>query len=280
MGGMPSSAQPLILMAMGRVPAICAPPLKRGWPGLRPAMTVRQAALPHRRQKSRETDARPLVSWPGLSRPSTTCGADGTKVIDGRTRSGHSTMESAALPMGRPPSPGLLYRAWGCTQSFRHASRDNDLTVVERDGTGHLGAGSGDPAFLQIHSNGSEVAPAFRDNDKETMVEAEKRMINKSVLVYGAGLAALPVLDDEWPFPNSRGGRGIRIGQCHGIGADNHPRGRRIECHRRIVTAGRPGKRRSRRQKTAQHNRHSAPDKHSHPATFFSNSAKPRLMTL
>ena len=36
------------------------------------------------------------MSWPGLSRPSTTCGADGTKVVDGRTKSGHDTMGRAA----------------------------------------------------------------------------------------------------------------------------------------------------------------------------------------
>ncbi len=36
------------------------------------------------------------VSWPGLARPPTTCGAEPTKVVDGRTASGHETTATAA----------------------------------------------------------------------------------------------------------------------------------------------------------------------------------------
>jgi hypothetical protein len=37
--------QSAILIAMGRVPAICAATVVRGWPGLRPAMMVKQKPL-------------------------------------------------------------------------------------------------------------------------------------------------------------------------------------------------------------------------------------------
>jgi hypothetical protein len=40
---------------------------------------------------SRKTPARPLASWPGLSRPSTTLAVSAPQVVDGRTRSGHDT---------------------------------------------------------------------------------------------------------------------------------------------------------------------------------------------
>jgi hypothetical protein len=38
---------------------------------------------------------RPVVSWPDLVRPSTTCGACGGKVVDGRHKAGHDTTGAA-----------------------------------------------------------------------------------------------------------------------------------------------------------------------------------------
>ncbi len=35
------------------------------------------------------------VSWPGLARPSTTCGAGRGKVVDGRAKPGHDTVGTA-----------------------------------------------------------------------------------------------------------------------------------------------------------------------------------------
>jgi hypothetical protein len=55
----------------------------------------------------------PSVSWPALSRPTTTCGAEPTKVVDGRTKSGDDT--------GAAPVPPVLKLApvWLATLGIR-----------------------------------------------------------------------------------------------------------------------------------------------------------------
>jgi hypothetical protein len=92
----------------------------------------------------------PPVSWPDLVRPSTTCGADGTKVVDGRAKPGHDTEAISApsalilAPMGAPPVswPDLVRPSTSC-------GADGTKVVDGRDNAGHdTGAISAPPALI------------------------------------------------------------------------------------------------------------------------------------
>jgi hypothetical protein len=104
-----AEAQRMVNDAKARIQAA-----EQAQPAAEPAPAVTQAPAPMGAEIRAGGAAAALVSWPDLVRPSTTFGADGTKVVDGQTKSGHDTTGQTAgsrltlTRLGTSPTGGAI----------------------------------------------------------------------------------------------------------------------------------------------------------------------------
>src|SRR5689334_11877213 len=91
-----------------------------------------------------------LVSWPALCRPTTTCGAETSKVVGGRAKAGHDAVRVDGRYVARHDAVGATAPAASSTSRKQAWTSHgiNDFTLLQT-------VGSGDP-ILERSWPGSE----------------------------------------------------------------------------------------------------------------------------